>query len=301
VLNKLKTKILNRYEGLEIESRIAAALARAAATATTRQIDPTNPMSWEFAGFSQHGEDGIHDYLISNLKERNRFFFEIGSADGLENCTSWFAVARSYAGVMVEGNPKQSKRCWRVMNGHWVCNVHPIHLMVDRNNIASLMKMCMFKDPDLFVIDIDGIDYYILQKVLEMGFRPKVLTVEYNSAFGPDAAITVPYRDVFDRLSAHPSGIYYGASVSAWRKLLTGFGYQFLTVDASGVNAFFADPAAFSDGFLKEIRGCDFTEGVGDVNGVTRPCPDASGDMTMPKRDWQLQFKIIKDMEFVKV
>lgn len=301
MLGKLKTKILNRYEGLEIESRIGAAMARGAATAATRQIDPTNPITWEFAGFSQHGEDGIHDYLISNLKSRNKFFFEIGSADGLENCSSWFAVARSYAGVMVEGNPVQSRKCSRVVNGHWVCNVHPINLMVDRRNVASLMKMCPFQDVDLFIIDIDGIDYYILQKVLELGFRPKVLTVEYNSAFGPDAAITIPYRDVFSRLEAHPSGMYYGVSIAAWRKLVAGYGYQFLSVESSGGNAFFANPSAFPDGFLKNISGCDFLEGVGDVNGGTRPFRDASGDLTMPKRDWKSQFQIIKDMEFIQV
>jgi hypothetical protein len=301
VLGWLKTKILNRYEGLEIETRIAAAMARADATAGVRRIDPSNPISWEFGGFSQHGEDGIHDYLISHLKDRNRFFFEIGSADGLENCSSWFAIARSYAGVMVEGNPSQSRRCARVVNGHWVCNVHPVNLMVDGQNIKSLMKMCPFQNADLFVIDIDGIDYYILQKVLEMGFRPKVLTVEYNSAFGPEAAITVPYRGSFDRLAAHPTGIYYGVSVAAWRKLLGGFGYKFLSVESSGGNAFFADPAAFPDGFLRDIRGCDFLEGVGDVNGATRPFLDAAGDLTMPKRDWKAQFQIIKDMEFVKV
>ena len=42
----------------ERNMRIASALSRAAATATIRSIDPTDPASWEFAGFSQHGEDG---------------------------------------------------------------------------------------------------------------------------------------------------------------------------------------------------------------------------------------------------
>src|SRR3979411_658780 len=64
-------------------TRIGSALARAAATAPLRIINPKEPRTWEFSGFSQHGEDGIIDYLCSQLLRPNRFFFEIGAGDGL--------------------------------------------------------------------------------------------------------------------------------------------------------------------------------------------------------------------------
>ncbi len=67
-----------------------------------------------------------------------------------------------------------------------VWNVHVIERMVDQENVSGLMKLCPYKDPDVFIIDIDGIDYYVLRRILELGFRPKTVVAEYNSAFGPD-------------------------------------------------------------------------------------------------------------------
>jgi hypothetical protein len=285
---------------LEAEVRMAAAFSRAAATAVTRVVDPSDPISWEFTGFSQHGEDGIIDYLCSRLKERHRFFFEIGSADGLENCTAWLAFARGYGGVMVEGNPELSARCRRMLEGR-VWNIEAINSMVDADNISSLMKMCPHRDPDVFVIDIDGIDYYIGQKVLEMGFRPRIFVVEYNSSFGPDRSVTVTYKSTFSRWEAHPTGLYYGASVAAWRALLDRHGYRFATVDSSGVNAFFLDPACFPDGFADALRGPTFRDNLGDANGATRPYRDDRGDLVLPARDWRSQLERLADVSLVEV
>src|SRR6266849_1045876 len=61
--------------------RINMALARGAASASLRRLDPTDPRSWEFSGFSQNGEDGILDYLVSHLKTENRYFIEIGASN----------------------------------------------------------------------------------------------------------------------------------------------------------------------------------------------------------------------------
>ncbi len=58
-----------------------------------RDVDLRSPQSWEFSGFSQNGEDGILDVLRRQLKQRNRYFVEIGSADGLQNNSSWLVVA----------------------------------------------------------------------------------------------------------------------------------------------------------------------------------------------------------------
>ena len=72
-------------------SRVNMSLARAAATSSLRKIDYTNPISWEFSGFSQSGGDGIIDVLIGKLLNPNRYFIEIGSNDGIENNTAWLA------------------------------------------------------------------------------------------------------------------------------------------------------------------------------------------------------------------
>src|SRR5215469_14699739 len=119
------------FQRLKVEAKIATAFSRAAATSATRQIDPRDPCTWEFSGFSQFGEDGIIDYLCSKLLKSNRFFFEIGSADGLQNCSTWLALGRSYSGIMVDGDPVASRKCKEMIEeGVW--NVHTIERMVDQ-------------------------------------------------------------------------------------------------------------------------------------------------------------------------
>ncbi len=285
---------------VEAESRISAAMARASATLATRQINPANPDTWEFAGFSQHGEDGILDYLCSQMRQPNRFFVEIGAADGLENCTAWLALARNFGGVMVEGDPKLSARCVEILRAK-VHHVHAIHQMVNRDNVVSLMKLCPYRDLDVFSIDIDGIDFYVLKAVLESGFRPKVIVAEYNSAFGAEHAITIPYTPQFSRWNSHHPDLYYGVSIAAWRALMTHFAYRFVTVETSGTNAIFLDPAVFDAAFVAGICGVDFRENVSDQNMATRPYTNPDGDRVLPLRDGKTQFALIQDLDYVDV
>ena len=45
--------------------RIAIALAKGGTSKLSREIDLRDPLTWEFSGFSQNGEDGIIDVLRS--------------------------------------------------------------------------------------------------------------------------------------------------------------------------------------------------------------------------------------------
>jgi len=287
-------------EQIACDGRISLALARAAATAAARDLDPEVPRTWEFFGFSQHGEDGIVDYLCSKLLAPNLYFFEIGSADGIENCTAWLALGRGYGGVMVEGSSQLSEQCSKMLQGR-VFNVLAINMMVNTENIGNLMKTCPYPDPDVFVIDIDSVDYYVLERVFELRYRPKLIVVEYNSAFGPDQAVTVPYQANFHRWQCHPSGLYYGVSIAAWKKLLGQQGYHFVTVESTGCNAFFIDPTAFPQGFSTRIKGVPYLENVGDANGATRPYRDSQGNFVVAKREWANQFEMIRSLPLVQV
>tara|TARA_B100001250_G_scaffold323150_1_gene286536 strand:+ start:533 stop:844 length:312 start_codon:yes stop_codon:yes gene_type:complete len=86
-------KILNYFLDMRDRQLMSIAVARGAAVMRARDVDLRSPQSWEFSGFSQNGEDGILDVLRRQLKQRNRYFVEIGSADGLQNNSSWLVVA----------------------------------------------------------------------------------------------------------------------------------------------------------------------------------------------------------------
>ena len=68
-------------EKIELQNRVTMGMSRAVLTRDPNP-DPLNPESWEFSGFSQHGEDGVIDFLIKQLNHKNEFFVEIGAADG---------------------------------------------------------------------------------------------------------------------------------------------------------------------------------------------------------------------------
>ncbi len=106
--------------------------------------------------------------------------------------------------------------------------------------------MCPYRSPDVFSLDIDGIDYRVARKVLELGFRPKPAIVKYNTVFGPDQAVTASCtKPASDRFQEHSTWLYYGVSIAGWRRLFEAHGYHFLTTEKSGTNAFFIDPSAF--------------------------------------------------------
>ena len=289
-----------RLTRIELDARIACAFSRATATAASRAIDPRKPLTWEFGAFSQHGEDGIVDYLCSQVTSPNRFFFEIGGGDGVQNCTAWLAFGKGYGGVWVEGDPALCARARLALEGR-VYHVHVVNRFVEPDSLSALLKMCPHQQPDVFSLDIDGIDYHVARRVLDLGFRPKIWVVEYNSAFGPDRAVTVPYRPAFTRWSDHPSGLYYGCSISGWRRLFGARDYQFVTVERAGCNAFFIDPACFQPDFWRALQGETFRDNEEDLNGATRPVPDANGDDELPLRDWRTQFPRIESLPLVEI
>lgn len=251
-----------------------------------RRIDMTRPATWEFSAFSQNGEDGVLDVLRKELTDSNRYFVEIGSADGMQNNSSWLVVAEQYAGLMVEGNSKLVDRAKRLIP-HYSVGAECVNMFVNSNSIKALKDLALHSDPDVFSLDIDGIDYYVAEAVFDAGFRPKIFVVEYNSAFGPERSITIPYKENFSFGQEHPTRLYYGVSISAWRKFFDKQGYRFVTVDSKGVNAFFVNPNSFDASFLNAVAGSSFAENLYQLRKF--------------RGAFSEQFKLIADQRFVDV
>ncbi len=239
--------------------RMCISLSKGGTMMLARNIDLTQPATWEFSGFSQNGEDGVLDVLRRQLLSSNRYFIEIGAADGTENNTAWLVVAEKYYGLMIEGNPLLMERARRMLVRYSI-GVECRNMFVTQENVSSLKFMAFHHDPDVFSLDIDGNDYYIAKAILDGGFRPKIFAVEYNSVFGPERSTTIEYHDKFSFKRAHLSQLYYGVSISGWRNFFERYGYRFVTVDRNGVNGFFVDPAAFNATFLDGIQGLEYAE-----------------------------------------
>jgi len=158
---------------------------------------------------------------------------------------------------------------------------------VSSENIEDLKSLALHSNPDVFSLDIDGVDYYIAKAIMDGGFRPKIFVVEYNSVFGPTRSMTIPNQDGFVFSNAHPTQLYYGVSVAGWKKFFSQYGYRFITVDQKGVNAFFVDPTFFDKNFLNNIDGKDFEENMYQYKKF--------------KGSYETQFPLIEDREFTQI
>lgn len=268
--------------------KITFGLARAAASAAARNIDSTSPTSWGFSGFSQSNEDGIIDYLTRKILNPNCYFIEIGAANGLENNTAWLALARKFSGIMIDGGDSILSN-ENKLSPFLIGNVDFEKLFVTVENIQMIMNKSQFLNPDVLSIDIDGNDYYIAEKILELGYKPKIFVVEYNAVFGPDKSITIPYTPDFCLSPDHKSldHFYHGVSISAWRVLLEKNGYKFVTVEENGVNAFFVNPLEFDNDFIRSVKSLHFRDNYYQVSNF--------------RMSWKERFNNISDKDFYTV
>jgi hypothetical protein len=288
IIETIKEKILpgkaNLYsKKIYVNLLLNNAISRAAVAAALRNVNPLVPESWEFSGFSQNGEDGIIEHLLSGLISYNKYFIEIGSGNGLENNTSYLGHIKKYAGLQIEGNDEANNDA--LMIKPWL--VECINSFVDETAVEEIYRKAMFKDPDVFSIDIDGNDYYITKLLLETGLRPKIMVVEYNSAFGTEKSITIPYNTAFNMFATEYPYLYYGVSISGWKNLMAKYGYQFVTVETNGVNAFFINTNVFAKGFIDGIQKNEFKENVHQLR--------------LFRMNNEGQFKIIKDLPLVNI
>ena len=218
---------------------------------------PTNINDKEYSIFSQNGEDGIIDFLTNGLKSNRRRFIEIGTSDGGEN-NSMYLLRRGWSGLGIDVDPGNIKR-YQARVGHMPF-AHRLTLALMKvgwDNCQWIIDDYDEKAPDFFSLDIDSVDYYVAYRMLQRGFRPSVVCCEYNSFLGK-GPITVLFEADFSRKRLDPQrGLYFGASVGAWRHLFEQYGYKFCGVDTHGVNAFFCLPEAFQPGFLDDVTGLE--------------------------------------------
>lgn len=108
---------------------------------------------------------------------------------------------------------------------------------VTRENVDQLIAENGFKgEVDLFSLDIDGNDYYIMEAINVV--KPRVIICEINNVIPSNLALTIPYDLNFSRGgSIHPD--FVGVSLLAMKKLLNKKGYRLIASHKYGFNVIF--------------------------------------------------------------
>jgi hypothetical protein len=191
----------------------------------------------EFRVFSQFGEDGIIQYLVDRVPIESEVFVEFGVQDYAESNTRFLLVNNNWRGLIIDAGDAHIQLT-SSLGLDWQYQLDAVQAFIEPDNINDLITGAGIQgEIGLLSVDIDGNDYWVLEKIDAVS--PSILVTEYNSTWGPDAAVTVPYDRAFRRTMAHPSNLYWGASLDALTRLANRRGYALVAGNRAGNNAFF--------------------------------------------------------------
>lgn len=239
----------------------------------------------EFQAFSQWGEDGIIQYLISKVPIPDKSFVEFGVENYTEANTRFLLVNDGWRGLVLDGS-KHNIDYIRKDDIYWRHELTAVCLFITRDNINdALISSGFVDDIGLLSIDIDGNDYWVWDAIDAV--RPRIVVCEYNSSFGARHAVTIPYDEQFDWSAGHHSRLYFGASLPALCSLAESKGYDFVGCNSAGVNAFFVRKDV--EHGLPVLSAAD-----GFVQSNVRQSRDESGNLSSRSGDARLE--VISDL-----
>lgn len=278
ILTKIKQKInllgfiLSKINALEAKfNKIQLSLGRLESR-QLESLDKSDLKSNEFQVFSQWGEDGIIQFLIRNIDIKRKIFVEFGVENYTESNTRFLLINNNWSGLVMDGSLENINYI-KQDPIYWQHNLKAVQAFIDKDNVNNLLlENGIEGEIGILSIDIDGNDYWVWDAIDVIS--PAIVIIEYNSRFGKDKAITIPYDLSFVRSEAHYSMLYAGASLKAVYNLGKTKGYSFVGSNRVGNNAFFVR----SDLKPSNIRELTLEEGY--VASQFRESRDQEGNLS---------------------
>jgi len=244
----------------------------------------------EFKVFSQFGDDGILQYLIHQTQPEKHTFIEFGVQAYTEANTRFLLLNDNWSGLIMDGN-HASMEAVRNLPDIWRYDLQAVGAFIDRDNVNGLFESAGYTGKiGLLSVDIDGNDYWVWEAINVVD--PVLVVAEYNSAFGADHAVTVPYDPAFDRTRSHYSNLYWGASLKALCLLAEKKGYAFVGCNSAGNNAHFVRKDKVGNIPIKTVK-------EGYVESKFRESRDKDGNLTYLRGSQRL--KVIEEMQVINV
>jgi hypothetical protein len=242
----------------------------------------------EFKVFSQWGDDGIIQFLISylDIPPQAEKFVEFGVENYTEANTRFLLINNNWQGLIMDGSEQNMSEV-KQDDIYWRYQLEAKPAFVTRENINDLLKESgMTGEIGLLHIDIDGNDYFVWQAIDVIS--PIIVIVEYNSVFGYDKPWSISYNKDFVRTKAHYSNLYWGSSLLSLCDLAGEKGYDFIGCNSNGNNAFFVKKDK-----MKELKPLSAAEGF--VSSKFRESRNRQGQLTFLAGPERLQ--AIKGLE----
>jgi hypothetical protein len=206
--------------------------------------DPKSLARYGGKVYSQNDEDGIIAEIFRRIGVTSRFFVEFGVGNGIENNTLALLV-QGWKGAWIEGNPANCEIIGQVLSRYLNdTSLSAVQAFITAENVVSLFEtLTVPVEFDLLSIDIDFNDYWVWKAL--SNFRPRVVVIEYNAAFGPSMEWKVPY--IAERTWDNSRN--FGASLKSYELLGREKGYCLVGCNLTGANAFFIRDDLVADHF----------------------------------------------------
>jgi hypothetical protein len=211
--------------------------------------------------YSQNGEDGIIEYLLSKCNYIKKTCLEIGVYDGVECNTANLIKNERFSGILID-NSDTFNHCFYKDTSYKFIRKH-----LETDNINDFfIENGLINHYDVFSLDIDGIDYWILKEIIEKKLlTASIIVLEYQDIIGSNLSLTIPNIKNFCTWNYdHYEGPNYcGASLKAFINLLKDE-YVFVGCEPSGFNGFFLNKfhTSYTGSELKDISVCFENEKV---------------------------------------
>ncbi|MDB9535730.1 hypothetical protein PN451_07740 [Dolichospermum planctonicum CS-1226] len=193
-----------------------------------------------FHVYSQTDEDGFLLFIFSLIGSTNKKVLEICAGYGIECNAANLIINHGWQGLLFDGDPDNIKIGKTVYSSLKATNNKPpilVNAWITAENINELITQNGFKDEiDLLSLDIDGVDYWILKSINCV--KPRVIILEYNTYWGAEESVTVPYDKEFKARIINKA-YYCGASLRAFVNLGKDLGYRLVGANTQQYNAFF--------------------------------------------------------------
>jgi hypothetical protein len=149
----------------------------------------------------------INDYL-EKLKIDKGYCVDIAASDGITMSNTYSLYRNGWHGLAVEFDAQN----FASLSNRYIDfqNVNLAKCMVTPVNVVSLLEANTAPvDFDFLNLDIDGYDYFVLEKILQF-YRPKLICVEINEKIPPPIKFTVKWDKNYVWATDH----FYGQSIS---------------------------------------------------------------------------------------
>lgn len=177
--------------------------------------------------YSQGSQDLYLEKIFSVINTASKYFVEFGFNElsydtGGTGANTKKLYKEGWHGLLLDGNRENEK-----------INLKKHYLFA--TNIASIFENnSVPKDLDFLSCDMDSHDLWVLRAILQAGYRPRVMTTEYNSNYDINDAITLFDPTLGKDLKSFAnykhafSGCAWGAGAGALRMVAEAHGYTMI-------------------------------------------------------------------------